>query len=99
MGILSDIVSVNVTNGGTGYSTSPSIDISFTGTGGFGAQGTAVVSGGVITAITVDTGGFGYPILSPGDITVNISDRSGNYGGFSAVTYEFRYSQSDIISF
>ena len=96
VGVLSDIVSVTITNGGTGYSGAGSIDISFTGTAGFGATGTAVVSGGVITAITIDSGGFGYSILSPEDIAVNISDRSGNYGGFSAVTYEFRYSQGDI---
>jgi len=99
VGILTDIVSVTVNNGGTGYSGAGSIDISFTGTGGFGATGTATVSGGAITAITVDEGGFGYPTFSPEDITVNISDRSGNYGGFSAVTYEFRYSQTDIVSF
>jgi len=98
VGILLDIVSVTVTNGGSGYSGGGSIDISFTGTEGQGAEGVATVSGGVITAITVTQGGFGYPILSPADITVNISDRSGNYGGFSAVTYEFRYNQGDILA-
>ena len=61
------ITSVVIDNGGTGYTTAPTI--SFTGyatnntvaTVGSGAVATAVVSGGKVTAINVTTPGTAYP--------------------------------------
>jgi len=52
------VSSINVTNGGTGYATAPTVTIN--GGGGSGATATATVSGGVVTAITVTNGGTGY---------------------------------------
>lgn len=51
----SDIV---VTNGGTGYSTAPTVTIS--GGGGTGATATAVLDGGSVSSVTVTSGGVGY---------------------------------------
>lgn len=51
---------ITVTNGGTGFTGTPTI--SFTGGGGSGAVATATVSGGVITAINVTTHGSGYSV-------------------------------------
>lgn len=45
-------------NGGTGYSTAPTV--AFTGGGGTGAAGTATVSGGVVTGVTITNPGTGY---------------------------------------
>ncbi|HEY2323880.1 MAG TPA: DUF11 domain-containing protein, partial [Thermoanaerobaculia bacterium] len=49
---------VIVSNGGSGYTSAPTVNIS--GGGGSGATATATVSGGAITAITVTSGGSGY---------------------------------------
>lgn len=52
------IVSVAVTNGGTGYTTAPTVAI--TGTGGTGATATATVVDGAVTAVTITNAGEGY---------------------------------------
>ena len=49
--------SVSITNGGTGYSL---VSVRITGGGGTGAFGTAVVTGGVITSITITDKGTGF---------------------------------------
>jgi hypothetical protein len=49
---------VFVTNGGSGYTTAPTVTIS--GGGGSGATATATVSNGVVTGVTIVTGGKGY---------------------------------------
>lgn len=51
------INSVNITSGGTGYSTAPTISFAGDGTG---ATATAVVTGGVVTQILVTAAGYGY---------------------------------------
>jgi hypothetical protein len=48
---------INVTNGGSGYSGTPLVEITGTGTG---ATATAVVTNGVVTAINLTSGGSGY---------------------------------------
>jgi FtsP/CotA-like multicopper oxidase with cupredoxin domain len=50
--------SVNVTNGGAGYATSPIV--TFVGGNGSGAAATAVVANGVVTEIQVTNAGTGY---------------------------------------
>lgn len=50
---------VNVTNGGTGFSTPPAV--AFTGGGGTGATGTAVLSNGIGLAITTPGTGYATP--------------------------------------
>jgi uncharacterized protein YuzE len=49
---------INITNGGTGYTSAPKITI--TGGGGSGATATASVTNGVITAINIVNPGSGY---------------------------------------
>jgi hypothetical protein len=55
------ITSITIDNGGTGYTTAPTI--SFLTTAGSGATAVATVSGGVITAINVTNQGSGYPTV------------------------------------
>ena len=52
------ITSVIITSGGSGYTSPPTV--SFTGGGGSGGAGTAVVSGGAITSVSITSGGSGY---------------------------------------
>jgi hypothetical protein len=52
------LLSVRVTAGGSGYSSPPNVTIS--GGGGDGATATAVISGGVVTAVNLVNPGYGY---------------------------------------
>jgi hypothetical protein len=49
---------ITVTNGGSGYTSAPTV--SFTGGGGSGATATATVSSGIVTAVTITDAGSGY---------------------------------------
>ncbi len=53
------IASVAVTNGGSGYTSAPTVTFDSFEIGS-GASATATVSGGVVTAVTVTNGGSGY---------------------------------------
>lgn len=52
------VVSITVTNGGSGYTSAPTVTIS--GGGGSGATATASVVAGAVTAVTITAGGSGY---------------------------------------
>jgi len=53
----SSVYKINITNGGTGYTSAPTITITGDGTG---ATATATVTAGVITDITITNNGSGY---------------------------------------
>ena len=59
------VKSIGILVGGVGYNNVPTVRI--TSNSGFNASATATVSGGAVTGITVDQGGFGY-----NDVTVEI---------------------------
>lgn len=52
------ISSVSITAGGTGYTSPPTV--TFNGGGGAGAAGTAVLTNGVVTSVTMTSRGSGY---------------------------------------
>lgn len=57
------VTAINITNGGSGYTSPPTINFYGGGSiinGGSKARATAAVSGGVITGILIDNGGTGY---------------------------------------
>lgn len=56
------IVGFEVTNGGTGYTTSPTVTVTGNGTG---ARGTATISGGAVTKIELTESG-GVPVFGSG---------------------------------
>jgi hypothetical protein len=58
VGTTGSLASVAVTNGGSGYTSAPSVAI--TGGGGSGATATAAVSGGKVTAVNFANSGSGY---------------------------------------
>lgn len=68
--ITGTIASIPVTNGGSGYTSSPTFTVSAPDvTGGNNAVVTANLSGGVVTSITVSSGGTGY--INPPTITIS----------------------------
>ena len=52
------VTGVTITNGGSGYATAPAV--SFSGGGGTGAAGTAVLTGDVVTGVNITDPGSGY---------------------------------------
>ncbi len=75
-GALSSII---ITNGGSGYTSAPTVAI--TGGGGTGATATAVISGGVITSLTLSNGGSGYTSAP----TIALTSGGGSGGAATAV--------------
>ncbi len=78
------VTSYNVTSGGSGYTSVPTVTVCGVGGVGSGATGTAVLSGGVVQSITLGSGGSGYT----GGATVTIAtpaspSGSGGCGGTS----------------
>lgn len=55
---IPNVRSVIITNGGSGYTSAPTVAIS--GGGGTGATATATVSGGAVTSVTVTASGSGF---------------------------------------
>jgi len=56
--VESDVDSITIINGGSGYSSPPTVSI--VGGGGLGATATATLTGGVVTSITVVSPGSNY---------------------------------------
>ena len=56
--VQNGVTAITIGNGGTGYTSAPTVTL--TGGGGTGATAEATVSGGVITKITVTNAGQGY---------------------------------------
>ena len=52
------VTGITVVQGGSGFTTAPSVTI--TGGGGTDAEATATIAGGIVTGITVTNGGTGY---------------------------------------
>ena len=62
------ITTINVTFGGSGYTTVPAVTIS--GGGGSGATAAATISNGVVTAININSGGNGSGYTSTPTVTI-----------------------------
>jgi len=72
------VAAINLSSGGTGYTSAPTVN--FSGGGGTGAAATAVVSGGVVTAVLITNGGTGYATAP------SISFTGGGGSGAAATT-------------
>ena len=89
------ITSVNVSNGGVGYSTTPSVSISYPiGIGSTGvAEATATIINGSISSVAITTGGFGYSSSEPPivlfetpSIKYEVIDKVSYEGDFGIIT-------------
>jgi uncharacterized protein (TIGR02217 family) len=67
------VTAITLTNGGTGYTSAPTVVI--TGGGGTSATATATVAAGAVTGFTVTNGGSGYTSTP----TITILSTNGNY--------------------
>jgi hypothetical protein len=72
-----EIRQINITAGGSGYTTTPTVTITGDGTG---ATATATVSGGAINSVTITAEGSGYT-----QATVTISGGGGSAGALKAI--------------
>jgi hypothetical protein len=72
---------VIMTNGGTGYTSAPAV--SFAGGGGAGAAGTAVITSGAVTSVTITNRGTGYNPQNPPTVSFAGGGGSGATGRVS----------------
>jgi hypothetical protein len=72
------VISVTVTDGGKGFTTAPTV--TFTGGGGTGATGTAIISHGKVIAVTITNPGTGY-ITAP---TITFTGGGGSHAAATA---------------
>jgi hypothetical protein len=89
---VGQIKKVSVTNGGTGY-TSATVSIAAPASG-VQATGTAVLSGGVITSITITNPGSGYVAGDAATITIT---GDGTLAAATAVKAPVEYAASDVV--
>ena len=97
------IASVAVTNGGSGYTTPPTVSAGVAQAGG-GAMFTAVVQGGVVTDILIDRPGFGYGTLTGTyasgtfnqSVPLTITGGGGAGGAATATTYPLTVSAGTL---
>jgi uncharacterized protein len=80
LGTVSVISEINITAGGSGYTSAPTVTLS--GGGGTGATATAAVAAGVVTAVTLTAGGSGYTSAP----TVSFSGGGGTGAAATAIT-------------
>lgn len=73
------VTSVTVTNGGSGYTSAPTV--AFTGGGGTGVAAKAIINGGVVTQVLVTTNGSAYTSAP----TVSFSGGAGTGAAATAV--------------
>ncbi len=90
------VIGATITNGGSGYTSAPSVTITGSGTG---ATGTATISGGVVTAINITSAGSGYA----GGATITIAPpvipfRVDYSGGTITATYSSAPTAGQTIS-
>nr|WP_277749397.1 phage tail tube protein [Pseudomonas ovata] len=79
MGVSGALAAISLTNGGTGYTTAPTVAI--TGGGGTGATATAIITSGAVTGFNITNAGSGYTSTP----TIALSGGAGSGATASAV--------------
>lgn len=79
---LEEVRTITVTNGGEGYTTSPTV--TFTKGGGSGAAATAIVTNGSVTSIVVTSGGEDYQTAPT--VTISEPDIKGSTNATATAT-------------
>lgn len=76
----SAVASVQITNGGTGYTSAPTVTFSAPPAGGTTATGTAVITGNTVSSVTITNPGSGYTSAP----TISFSGGAGSGAAASA---------------
>ncbi len=90
------IKTITVTNGGSGYTTAPTV--TFTGGGGSGATAIATITGGKVTAITLDRDVNGVTYFQEGKYTSapSVSITGGGGSGAAASTEVYKVEDGNL---
>ncbi|WP_276347616.1 RagB/SusD family nutrient uptake outer membrane protein [Daejeonella sp. JGW-45] len=88
------VKSITVTNGGSGYTTAPTVTFS-AGIGGNTATGKATISGGQVTAITLDRDAAGIKFSQEGNYNAAPIITISGGGGSGATATATIYAQTD----
>ena len=78
------VLGAAISAGGVGYTSAPTV--TFTGGGGTGASGIAVITAGVVTGVTITSAGVGYRRVAP-----TITFTGGGGAGAAAIQYPERH--------
>lgn len=70
------VIEIKITNGGSGYSSAPTVAIAAPASG-VQATATATISGGAVTAITINVSGSGYVLSDAAGVTFSGGSGSG----------------------
>ena len=70
------VIEIKITNGGSGYSSAPTVAIAAPASG-VQATATATISGGAVTAITINVSGSGYVLSDAAAVTFSGGSGSG----------------------
>ena len=89
------LASINVSAGGTGYTTAPNVTIAAPPAGGTQAKGLAVVAAGVVTGVTLTNPGSGY-LAAP---AVTIIGAGTGATATSTITATDRYAGQKTVQF
>lgn len=73
---IGKVIEVKITNGGTGYSSAPTVAIAAPASG-VQATATATITGGVVTGVTITVSGSGYVLTDAAGITFSGGAGSG----------------------
>ena len=87
------VVEVGIANPGTGYTEAPGV--TFTGGGGSGAEATATISGGSVTAIALDANGSSYENVPT--VSIDVPRRTIPTSGVTIATEQFTYASHGMV--
>ena len=108
------IVSIKITNAGTGYTSAPTVNINPVGGAGTGATATAVLKDTTVASITITNAGTGYTTI-PNVVITNASGDStgtgatavalnslligdGDYEKYKHLTYIYNYLETRFVN-
>ena len=93
---ISNVISLSLTAGGSGYASAPAVTIS--GGSGSGATATSTISGGVVNSLTVTSQGTGYSSMDSLTVTIAAPGSPNILVGTNSVAFTQTTGHTNYIS-